>query len=222
MIDLIYSDPSILVVKKKAGIAAQPERGAKDSLLSLLTKEYSAVFPIHRLDRETGGVLVFARSSAAAAALSEALREGGFEKEYLAVTASGALPESGKMEDYLLHDTVKNKSFAVSSEKKNAKRASLVYETLAHSGIFRLVKIHLETGRTHQIRVQFASRKSPLVGDRKYGGILAPELALFSTRLAFPHPNTGELLSFSALPPIHALPWTAFREEIEKFSAALN
>lgn len=215
MTDLIYSDPFILVVKKRAGIAAQPERGAKDSLLSLLTKEYGATFPVHRLDRETGGVLVFARTSDAASKLSEALRKGKFEKEYLAVIASSSLPASGRMEDFLLHDTVKNKSSVVSPEKKNAKKAILTYETLAQSGIFRLVKIQLQTGRTHQIRVQFAARKAPLVGDRKYGGILAPTLALFSIRLAFPHPSTGEFLSFSALPPIASQPWTNFREILE-------
>ncbi|MBE6949763.1 MAG: RNA pseudouridine synthase [Ruminococcaceae bacterium] len=155
------------------------------------------VFPIHRLDLNVGGVMVFARTKQAAANLSKLVQEGKLIKEYRALV-HGVPPESGVLEDFLFKDSRKNKVFVVKKERKGVKKASLEYTRLTDSDP-ALVHIRLHTGRSHQIRVQFASRGFPLVGDHKYGSRdAAKEPKLFSCRISFPW--KGEAKVFEAFP----------------------
>ena len=151
-------------------------------------------YAVHRLDKEAGGLMVYALNSEAAARLSSAIAAGEFEKIYLAVVI-GHMPEaSGMLEDYLYHDKNRNKSYSVKSERKGVKYAKLEYSVLSErefDGIcLSLVRIRLHTGRTHQIRVQFSSRKHPLYGDGRYGGkAKASRLCLWSHKLGFCTPR---------------------------------
>ena len=156
------------------------------------------VYPIHRLDKNVGGVMVYARTKSAAAVLSRAVQEGAMVKEYVA-TVHGTPPESGDWSDLLWKDNTKNKVFVVKRERKGVKKARLEFQRL-RQGETSLVRIRLHTGRSHQIRVQFSSRGFPLVGDHKYGSrdeASAP--MLFSCRISFPWRN--EVKIYEALPP---------------------
>lgn len=156
------------------------------------------VFPIHRLDKNIGGVMVYARTKSAAAALSKAVREGSMVKEYVAMV-HGTPPENGDWTDLLWKDSAKNKVFVVKRERKGVKKARLEFTRLSE-GECSLVHIRLHTGRSHQIRVQFSSRGFPLVGDHKYGSrdeATAP--MLFSCRISFPW--RGQTETFEATPP---------------------
>lgn len=155
-------------------------------------------FPIHRLDKNVGGLMVYARSRAAAAQLSRAVQEGRLTKCYYAAV-HGSLPESGAWEDLLWKDTAKNKVFVVKRQRKGVKQARLSFRKLDEREGLSLARIQLDTGRSHQIRVQFASRQYPLAGDRKYGGrddFEAP--LLFSCGLSFPF--GGKTYTFEAAP----------------------
>ncbi len=164
----------------------------------LLTRQLGgSVFPIHRLDKNVSGVMVYARTKAAAAQLSRAVQEGLLIKEYRAMV-HGTPPETGDWTDFLFKDSRKNKVFVVKSQRKGVKEARLEFCRLTDSDP-SLVHIRLHTGRSHQIRVQFASRGYPLVGDHKYGARDGcPEPRLFSCRLQFPW--DGEVRSYQALP----------------------
>jgi 23S rRNA pseudouridine1911/1915/1917 synthase len=190
--EILYSDKNIAVIVKPVGLDSEHEVTA--ALKEQLGGEY---FPIHRLDKNVGGVMVFARNKQTAAALSKAVQEGTMIKEYVALV-HGTPPESGDWSDLLFKDSSKNKVFVVKKERRGVKKARLEYKRL-RSGETSLVRIRLHTGRSHQIRVQFSSRGFPLVGDRKYGGrddALAP--MLFSCKLTFPYgKNTVE---FEKLP----------------------
>ena len=155
------------------------------------------IYPIHRLDKNVDGVMVYARTKQSAATLSKAVQEGTMVKEYVAMV-HGTPPESGDWTDLLWKDSGKNKVFVVKRERKGVKKARLEFQRLVE-GDNSLVRIRLHTGRSHQIRVQFASRGYPLVGDHKYGArddSTAP--MLFSCRLTFPY--GGQLRQFEALP----------------------
>ena len=155
------------------------------------------IFPIHRLDKNVGGVMVFARTKQAAAALSKAVQEGAMVKEYVA-TVHGTPPECGDWEDLLWKDSAKNKVFVVKRERRGVKKARLEFNRLT-AGEESLVRIRLHTGRSHQIRVQFSSRGFPLVGDHKYGSRdEKTEPMLFSCCLRFPW--KGEVRKFEAYP----------------------
>ncbi len=163
------------------------------------------VYPVHRLDRTTQGVMVYALSEDAARRLSAMIQQGQLEKTYLAVVEGVPEGSQGEYTDLLYFDRRKNKSYVVKRERKGVKQARLQYEvlqTIGHEGKqISLLRIRLMTGRTHQIRVQFASRKMPLVGDRRYGShIPADHIQLCSAKLSFTHPFTGEELSFSYEP----------------------
>ena len=190
--DILYSDNSIAVIIKPVGLDSEAEVPA--ALKEALGGE---VFPIHRLDKNVGGVMVYARTKQAAAALSKAVQEGSMVKEYVAMV-HGAPPESGDWTDLLFKDSSKNKVFVVKKERKGVKKARLEFKTL-RTGEESLVRIRLHTGRSHQIRVQFSSRVFPLVGDHKYGARdekTAP--MLFSCCITFPW--KGEMKRFEALP----------------------
>ena len=205
-VKILYSDPSVLVCHKPAGMLSEGD--AKDSLPRLLKEQLlengeatCTVFPVHRLDRETEGVMVFARTPKAAASLSRSITEQQLQKEYLAVLCGTPQESAATLFDLLFYDRSRNKSFVVTRERKGVKKASLDYTTLQTQTAYSLLHIRLHTGRTHQIRVQFASRKLPLRGDRKYG---APAencpLMLCAYRLRFTHPDTNEIMEFTTTP----------------------
>ena len=190
--DILYSDHNIAVIIKPVGLDSEQEIPA--AITQALGGE---VFPIHRLDKNVGGVMVYARTKTAAASLSKAVQEGLMIKEYVALV-HGMPPEAGDWEDFLFKDSRKNKVFVVKRERKGVKKARLEFKRLSE-GETSLVHVRLHTGRSHQIRVQFASRGFPLVGDHKYGSrdeATAPKL--FSCRLTFPY--QGTTVVYEALP----------------------
>ena len=190
--DILYSDHNIAVIIKPVGLDSEQEIPA--AITQALSGE---VFPIHRLDKNVGGVMVYARTKTAAASLSKAVQEGLMIKEYVALV-HGIPPEAGDWEDFLFKDSRKNKVFVVKRERKGVKKARLEFNRLSE-GENSLVHVRLHTGRSHQIRVQFASRGFPLVGDHKYGSrdeATAPKL--FSCRLTFPY--RGSTVVYDALP----------------------
>jgi 23S rRNA pseudouridine1911/1915/1917 synthase len=200
MLTVLYKDKDIVVVIKPVGLLSEEGDG---SLPALLREELSLgeIYPIHRLDRTVGGVMVYALSKKSAAALSLSVQNGDMKKRYLAIVHGRPVADNGVFEDLLFKDSRKNKSFVVTRERKGVKKASLRYEVLKSDGERSLVKILLHTGRSHQIRVQFSSRKMPLVGDGKYGATdNEKNICLFSHSLTFPHPRSGEEVEFSALP----------------------
>ena len=190
--EILYSDKHLAVCVKPVGLDSEAEVPA-----ALKTALGGEIYPIHRLDKNVGGVMVYARTRQAAAALSKAVQDGAMVKEYVAMV-HGTPPESGDWEDFLFKDSRKNKVFAVKKERKGVKYARLEYKRLT-AGEESLVHVRLHTGRSHQIRVQFSSRGFPLVGDHKYGSRAErTEPMLFSCRITFPW--QGEMKVFEARP----------------------
>lgn len=190
--EILYSDRDIVLCVKPVGLDSEIQMPA--ALKETLGGE---IYPVHRLDKNVGGVMIFARTQAAAASLSKAIQEGKLIKEYVALV-HGNPPESGDWEDLLWKDSRKNKVFVVKRMRGGVKKARLEFTRLT-SGEESLVRIRLHTGRSHQIRVQFASRGYPLVGDHKYGARdNVPAPMLYSCKLTFPH--KGKLLEFEKLP----------------------
>lgn len=190
--ELLHADKELAVIIKPVGQDSETEVSA--ALKALLGGD---IFPIHRLDKNVGGVMVYARTKQAAAALSKAVQEGTMVKEYVAMV-HGTPPETGDWTDLLFKDSSKNKVFVVKKERRGVKKARLEFNTLSAGGE-SLVRIRLHTGRSHQIRVQFSSRGFPLVGDHKYGSRdEKKEPMLFSCCITFPW--KGERKRFEALP----------------------
>ena len=189
---ILYSDPQIAVCVKPVGLDSEAE------VPSALAESLGGTFyTVHRLDKNVGGVMVYARTSGAAAALSKAIQDGTMIKEYVAMV-HGAPPEAGDWTDLLFKDSSKNKVFVVKKERRGVKKARLEFIRL-REGKDSLVRIRLHTGRSHQIRVQFASRGYPLVGDHKYGARDEHDAPmLFSCCLTFPY--KGKTLRFEQLP----------------------
>lgn len=186
--EILYTDKNITVIVKPVGMDSEHDVPAALG---------GEIYPIHRLDKNVGGVMVYARTKKAAAALSRAVQEGTMVKEYVALV-HGTPPEKGDWEDWLFKDSAKNKVFVVRKERRGVKKARLEYKRLTE-GETSLVRIRLHTGRSHQIRVQFASRGFPLVGDHKYGArdeSAAP--MLFSCAIRFP--VDGKIYEFEKLP----------------------
>lgn len=190
--DILYSDRAVAVCVKPIGLDSEHE--VPQVLTDALGGE---IYPVHRLDKNVGGVMVYARTHKAAAALSKAVQDGRMVKEYVAMV-HGTPPECGDWEDLLWKDAKKNKVFVVKRPRGGVKQAQLEFCRLT-AGEESLVRIRLHTGRSHQIRVQFASRGFPLVGDHKYGARdAAPAPMLFSSRITFPLGE--EMVSFEKLP----------------------
>ena len=190
--EILYSDRNLVVCIKPVGLDSEAE--VPNALKEQLGGD---IFPIHRLDKNVGGVMVYARSKQSAASLSKAVQEGTMVKEYLAMV-HGTPPENGDWEDLLWKDSRKNKVFVVKRQRGGVKKARLEFQRL-NSGQQSLVRIRLHTGRSHQIRVQFSSRGFPLVGDHKYGSRdEKTEPMLFSCRITFPY--QGKQMQFDAAP----------------------
>ena len=218
---ILYEDNHILVVLKEQNLACCPDESMDENLLDLL-KEYlknkyhktGNVFLglVHRLDRPTGGVMVFAKTSKAAARLSEQMRSGDFEKCYLAVLNGVPHEREGKLTNWLKKNTVNNTVYLSTQGTDGAKLAVLDYWVEEERGPVALAKIKLHTGRSHQIRVQMAGIGHPVYGDMKYGGEKAQKgkLALWAYSLSFTHPVRKERMRFMAEPPEGEIPWKAF------------
>lgn len=210
-ISVLFEDAHIIVVKKPPFLVCE-STAKKDGLADLLEEKTGGyIGTVHRLDRGVGGVMVYAKSPAAAAKLSAAVQARELRKEYLAVVRGVPSPNCGEMRDLLFHDRRQNKTFVVERQRAGVKEALLEYDTIERITTARgeecsLVHVLLHTGRTHQIRVQFASRGHSLLGDGKYGARGDNrQIALFATRLAFSHPITRKKMEFQ-------LPWDALSD----------
>lgn len=203
-ISVLFEDAHIIVVLKPPALVCE-STAKKDGLADLLAERTGGyIGTVHRLDRGVGGVMVYAKTPLAAAKLSAAVQARELTKVYLAVVRGKMIPASGEMRDLLFHDRRQNKTFVVERQRAGVKEALLEYDTVEELTTARgeecsLVNVLLHTGRTHQIRVQFASRGHTLIGDGKYGarGDNRP-IALFAKRLAFLHPVTRKPLEFEA------------------------
>ena len=214
MINVLYEDNHLLVVEKKVNIPVQADNSKDEDLLTILKKYIKEKYNkqgnvylglVHRLDRPVGGVMVFAKTSKAASRLSEQVRTNSVKKTYHAVVV-GKLAEEGTLKDKLEKDTKTN----IVKVSKTGKDAELSYKVMGYKEDLSLVKINLKTGRSHQIRVQFASRNHPLYGDQKYNpSTPKDQIALFASKLEFIHPTTKESLSFE-LPLPNRYPFNIF------------
>lgn len=222
---ILYEDNHVIVVLKPQNIACCPDESGDDNLFDCIKRYIKQTYQkpgnvflglVHRLDRPTGGVMVFAKTSKAASRLSEQMKTGGFEKKYLAVLCSVPDKKKALLENYLRKNTVNNMVYVCTQTEENAKFASLEYEVLEERGGFCLAEVKLHTGRTHQIRVQMASINAPVYGDMRYGGenAVKGKLALWAYSLSFKHPTTTEKMKFMAEPPKTEAPWKAFDIEV--------
>lgn len=205
--EIIYCDNDIVVCVKPAGVLSTDEPGG---LPELLCAELGGeIRTVHRLDRATGGLMVLARNRAAASELSRQIREGGFEKSYLAFV-HGDTPAAGELRHLMYRDKARKMSFITDKPGKGVQEAVLRYERLSYCPQREgsLIRVRLITGRTHQIRCQFAHCGFPLFGERKYSELNDPcKLALWSAELRFRHPADGRRLEFAKAPP-NEYPWT--------------
>lgn len=220
---VLYEDNHIIVVVKPQNIPTQADSSLDRDLLTMV-KDYvknkydkpgeAFIGLVHRLDRPTGGVMVFARTSKAAKRLSEQMREGEFEKKYLAVTLGHPRDRRGRLINYLVKDEATNSVRIVPALIEGAKQAILDYKVLEVLDKISLIDIKLSTGRPHQIRVQMKGQGCPVFGDAKYGGTVkgVKHMALWSYSLRFAHPTTGQTMVFKVFPPEES-PWKYFAVE---------
>ena len=209
--EILYQNANILVCIKPARVLSTDEPGGLPGLVrEALGDPKADVRTVHRLDRVVSGVMVLARSANAASELSRQIREDQFRKEYLAVVHGRPENPEGTLHDLLARDKARRMTFVAEAPGKGVQEAALSYRVLEYADGMSLVRVWLHTGRTHQIRVQFSSRGMPLVGERKYAVLNDPcELALWSAKIGFYHPGTGEWVEFSKEPPA-VFPWMEF------------
>lgn len=210
MAEIIFEDRDTLVCIKPSGVLSEGEGdNCMPTLLARLCG--SPIFPVHRLDRETAGLMVFAKNQASAASLSEHIRKGNMKKQYLAVVHGVPEKSEDTLDDLLFFDRARGKSFIVDRPRKGVKQALLDYRVLDSRDSLSLLAVDLHTGRTHQIRAQLSHRRHPIVGDRRYGAPKneAGTFGLLSYSLSFPHPTTGEPLNFRIQMP-NGYPWDIF------------
>lgn len=217
--EILYEDKWLVVCVKPAGVLSE-EFGKGRCMPQMLKAKTGAyrIDVVHRLDKPAAGVMVFSKNPKATAGLSKQIAERKMQKEYFAIVEGVPEEREGTWNDYLFRDRTKNKSYVVKTLRRGAKDASLSYKVIktieSESGVLSLLRISLHTGRTHQIRVQCASRKLPLYGDGKYGSANSGELALWSTRLCFSHPVSGKPMEFFLAPQQPKI-WNGFKEYIE-------
>ena len=218
---VLYEDNHIIVVLKPQNVASCPDDSGDDNLLDMVRRYLKTVYHkpgnvyvglVHRLDRPTGGVMVYAKTSKAASRLSESLRRGDFEKRYLTVLCGTFEAERGSLTDYLKKNPVNNMVYICTRGDEGAKEATLDYAVLQTRDRYTLAEVRLHTGRSHQIRVQMAGASHPVFGDMRYGGANAQKgkLALWAYSLSFTHPVHKERMRFIALPPEEEVPWKNF------------
>ncbi len=217
---IIEKNENFVLCVKKVNISSQKSSDGKESMLDLIAQSIGTdaekVFPVHRLDYPVGGVMVYALNKESAGKLGNLASENKITKKYLAVLNGVPKESEGVLEDLLFKDSSKNKSFVVKRMRKGVKKASLYYKSLAeseHNGkVYTLVEITLHTGRTHQIRVQFSSRGTPLAGDRRYGsGKDECPVGLWSYSLEFPDPYNKDLpIKIKKEPDWSKAPWNMF------------
>lgn len=205
---IVYQDKDIVLAIKPPRVLSTDEPGGMPELVrQALDQPDGDVRTVHRLDRVVSGLMVLARNASAASELSRQIRDGEFEKEYLAVVHGCPSPPEGRMIDLLLRDKRECKTYIVKEKAKGVQEAILDYRVIKSVDGMSKVSIQLVTGRTHQIRAQFSGREMPLFGDRKYSLLEDDcEIALWSHRLAFCHPVTGERMEFVVEPP-REYPW---------------
>ena len=221
MIEIVNNTKNFVVINKPVGIPSQSDPTGDPDAMTLTSDklrqmgETGDLFLIHRLDRVVGGLLIFAKNKNTAALLSTAVADKSMTKEYYAVVSGR--PDGGVMHDYLYKDARLSKAFVCDRKRAGVKEAELEYsviDTIEHNGgVISLVRISLKTGRFHQIRAQFASRKMPLIGDKKYGSrdFLAKYPALFAYRLTFDF--NGKPVDIKAYPCLENYPWSLFKEK---------
>lgn len=215
---IVYEDNCLLVAVKPYDVPVQADESGDDDMLSML-KQYlvekynkpgdAYLGLVHRLDRPTGGVMVFAKNSKTAARLCEAIKEGEVEKRYLAVVEGTPRYRADKLTCYLKKDPVENCVRKVPALSEGAKYAELDYKLLSTKGDVSLLQVNLVTGRAHQIRVQLSDMGNPIVGDRKYGHASKGHMALWACQLKLSHPVSGKDMVFRVYPP-DVYPWTQF------------
>ena len=214
---ILFEDNDIIVLVKPVGVPSETTQNGEKGILHLLKNEYGLtdVFLLHRLDRNVGGVMVFAKNKKSAACISKQIQENTFKKTYFAVVDGVTEEKQGIYKDLLFKDSSKNRSYVVNRMRKGVKEASLEYIVLNETENKTLVKVTLHTGRTHQIRVQFSSRKTPLCGDVKYGSKdRQSDIALFSHSITFTHPSKNEVLTFTEYPTKIDYPWNLFGSDL--------
>jgi len=221
LINEVYEDNHLLVVEKPVNLPSQADATGDPDLLSILKQHLKVKYDkpgnvylglVHRLDRPVGGVMVFAKTSKAAARLSEQIQQHIFEKNYLAVVHGTPAKRNAQLEHFLRKDPIKNKVTVFSKPVSQSKQAILDYQVLEVVNDLSLVSINLRTGRSHQIRAQLAAIGHPLYGDQKYGDHLSKvgeQLALWSIKVKFKHPVKEEQIAFESSPP-DCYPWREF------------
>lgn len=221
MIKVIYEDNHLLVVEKPVNILSQGDDTNDKDMVNLLKQYVKEKYNkpgnvyiglIHRLDRPVGGAMVFAKTSKAASRLSEQVRNKTFKKTYRAIIHGNMNKSEDTLKDYLYKNKKTNMVSVVNKNHKEAKNAELSYKTLERKNGFSLVEIDLKTGRSHQIRVQFSSRKHPLFGDQRYGqdvNKVGQQISLWSYKIEIEHPTTKEKMEFVCEPP-NEYPWDLF------------
>ena len=226
---IVYEDNHLLVIIKPHNIGVQEDESKDDDLLNLL-KNYikerdnkpNNVYLglVHRLDRPTGGLMVFAKTSKGASRLSEQLKNHSLKKTYLAVVCGSIKEQKGHLECYLQKDEKTNTVRLATASDYGAKNAKLDYEVLNEIQGYTLVKVDLLTGRSHQIRVQMSKQLNTVIyGDFKYGDKThKSNLALWAYQLKFTHPTTKNVMTFKALPDTNVMPWKAFKNDIDKLA----
>lgn len=221
MIPILYEDNHLLVIEKPVNIPVQEDSSKDDDLLNLLKKDLKERYQkpgnvylglVQRLDRPVGGVMVFAKTSKAASRLADQMRKHEIQKTYHAIVCSSTLKEKDSWTNHLVKDERKNFVSVVKENHPQAKKAVLHYSLIEKENNLSLVKINLETGRPHQIRVQFAHHNAPLWGDQRYNkeATVGQQIALWATSLTFIHPITKEKLQFKSFPP-DQFPWSQLK-----------